>query len=248
MELTKKKLFEVTVSAGLWLAVSALAPAARAGEPAKVLGGEISASVGFFTDYIFRGISQTGEDPAIQGSIDYAHDSGFYLGVWGSNVDFGDDAQLEIDVYGGFSGSIQGFDYDIGAIYYAYPSTAAPLDYWELAASLGHALGPATLTVGVNYSPDNFGETGDAVYVHGDIEVPIPLSGPVGVTLSGSLGYQDISDEANFGVPDYVTWNLGVTFSVWGLDFDVRYFDTDLGLACPSGCDARVVGSVSRSF
>ena len=243
-----EKAFALTLFAGFWLAVVAFVPAAAAAESGKVLGGEISATVGFFSDYVFRGVSQTGEDPAIQGSIDYVHGSGFYLGAWGSNVDFGDDAQTEFDFYGGFSGHAQGFDYDVGAIYYAYPGTVAALDYWEAAASLGHALGPATLTVGVNYSPNNFGETGDAVFVYADIEAPVTLKGPVGLTVSGQIGRQTISNEAKFGLPDYVTWNFGVTLAVWGIDVDVRYHDTDLGRTCAAGCDARVVGSVSRSF
>ena len=60
---------------------------------------EFSANVGYFSDYIYRGGSQTQDGPAIQGGFDMAHESGFYLGTWASNVDFGNSANIEIDFY-----------------------------------------------------------------------------------------------------------------------------------------------------
>lgn len=216
-------------------------------EEKSFLSGEFSANVGFFTDYVFRGISQTGEDPAVQGGFDYAADNGLYAGVWGSNVDFGDDAQLEIDYYGGHAGDIGGFSYDVGFTYYSYPGTEADLNYWEIAGSAGVDLGRVIFTAGINYSPDNFGGTGDAFYVYSEVEVPLPVKGPVGFALGGTIGYQDISDEIGFGVADYVLWDLGVTASVAGFDLDLRYHDTDVGGGC-NICDSRVVFSVSREF
>ena len=67
---------------------------------------EFSANVGYFTDYIYRGGSQTADGPAIQGGFDLGHESGFYLGTWASNVDFGNSAEVEIDFYGGFGGEL----------------------------------------------------------------------------------------------------------------------------------------------
>ena len=65
---------------------------------------EFSANVALATDYMYRGGSQTNEQPAISGGFDYAHSSGVYAGVWASNVDFGDSANIEIDYYGGIGG------------------------------------------------------------------------------------------------------------------------------------------------
>ncbi len=72
--------------------------------------GEFSTTIGFVSEYSFRGIAQSDERPALQGSIDWSHDSGFYAGVWGTNVDFndGDEAQLETDLYAGYSGDLNG--------------------------------------------------------------------------------------------------------------------------------------------
>ena len=81
---------------------------------------EISGNVALTTDYRFRGISQTTSDPAVQGGFDWSHDSGFYLGTWGSNVEFA--GSLELDYYGGFANNINdNIAYDVGFIYYDYP-------------------------------------------------------------------------------------------------------------------------------
>ena len=58
----------------------------------------IEANVGIASDYVFRGFSQTDEEPAISGGFDYGFDNGFYLGTWASNVNFGDDASMEWDL------------------------------------------------------------------------------------------------------------------------------------------------------
>jgi len=60
---------------------------------------EFSANVALSTDYMYRGGSQTNEQPAISGGFDYAHSSGVYAGLWASNVDFGDSANIEFDFY-----------------------------------------------------------------------------------------------------------------------------------------------------
>ena len=73
---------------------------------ASIAQAEITGNASVVSDYNWRGITQTAGDPAIQGGIDYAHDSGFYAGAWGSNVDFGDccDENVETDLYFGWSG------------------------------------------------------------------------------------------------------------------------------------------------
>ena len=88
----------------------------------------LTGNVGFFSQYIFRGLTQTNRDPALQGGFDYAHKSGFYLGAWASNVKWVKDfngatkGSYELDLYGGYKGSINDdFSYDLGLITYRYP-------------------------------------------------------------------------------------------------------------------------------
>src|SRR5690554_6265151 len=100
------------LSVPMFLLVTATAASAQ--EEASKPSDWFSANVAVTTDYTFRGISQTLEEPAVQGGMDLEHPSGLYLGTWGSSVNFGEDltagprAQLELDVYGGFAPSIAG--------------------------------------------------------------------------------------------------------------------------------------------
>ena len=88
---------------------------------------EISANVTLASDYVFRGVSQTDNQLAIQGGFDWGHDSGFYVGTWASNVDsqfFGGatDPQIELDLYAGFANEFSnGLGYDLGYLRYQYP-------------------------------------------------------------------------------------------------------------------------------
>ena len=93
-------------------------------------------NVGIFSQYVFRGVSQTNEKPALQGGLDLAHKSGFYIGTWGSNISWLSDANpavsasLEWDIYGGYKGSLPAdFGYDLGVIYY-YTDTNAKEEFY----------------------------------------------------------------------------------------------------------------------
>ena len=131
---------------------------------------ELSANVALTTDYVWRGVSQTLEDPAIQGGFDFEHDSGFAVGVWGSNVDFwetgdpnDDGANMEFDIYGSYSGEFgDGFSYSVGVIYYMYPGTdsGVDIDWLELNGSLGW--GPVAFAI--NYSSDVYNSSETGVY------------------------------------------------------------------------------------
>lgn len=91
------------------------------------------------SDYLFDGVSQTQNDPAFQASLDWAHDSGFYLGTWASNVDFGagDPANVEIDVYGGFAKEYEsGWGWTAGFAHYTYTGAPSSYDYTELTAGV----------------------------------------------------------------------------------------------------------------
>ena len=89
---------------------------------------DVAFNVGVVSDYVFRGASQTDEEPALQGGVDITAGS-FYAGVWGSNVDFFDDTDAEIDFYGGFRGEAGGFALDGGVIFYAYVNEPNFADY-----------------------------------------------------------------------------------------------------------------------
>lgn len=235
-----------------------LSPAAAAQDKPPI-PGTLSANVALTSEYYFRGISQTDDAPALQGGLDYeveiAKPVSLYLGTWGSNVDFNegagvDGATLELDLYGGVKGSIgdTGLSWSTGFIYYAYPGADSSLnyDFWELQASLGYDFGVAAVTASVNWSPDNFGESGDAWYPRLAVDVPIPGIG--GLTLSGHVAKQYIDDEAAFGTADYVEWGASLTYAIPGLvDVSVTYTDTDIDPAA-DGKEEAVFLTISKSF
>lgn len=221
--------------------------------------GEFSANVALVSEYYFRGISQTDDAPAVQGGFDWSvplgADAGVsaYLGIWGSNVDFNeaggvDGATLEADLYGGLSGSFgeSGLGWDVGAIYYAYPGAASNLnyDFWEGAVALSYDFGVASATASLNYSPEYFGDSGDAWYPKLGLEVPVGKY----LTLSAHVAKQYIQDNAAFGTPDYVDWSVGGTVNVAGFDLNLTYSDTDMSESeCSDAC-GMLLFSVSRSF
>jgi len=223
----------VTATALLAATVMLAAPAAAEeaeAEDTGLFGGELSGNVGFFTDYIYRGVTQTNNEAAIQGGIDYAHGSGFYIGAWGSNVDFvdGDQASVEVDIYAGFSNSLDSIpelSYDVGFLYYWYPGATANLDYdfWEVYFGLGYDFDVAAASFGFAYSPEFFGDTGDAYYYQLGLEVPLPYD----VTIAGGYNFQQFEEAAQ---DDYQDWNIGLGYSLYGVDLSLVYSETvDLG-------------------
>ena len=119
---------------------------------------EVAWNLGVTSDYVFRGYSQTSEDPAIFGGVDVTAGS-FYAGAWASNVDFGDDTDAEVDIYGGYRTEVSGFAVDVGVVGYLYVSqpAGADYDYAEFKAAASRAFGPVTLGAAVYWSPDFFG-------------------------------------------------------------------------------------------
>lgn len=212
--------------------------------------GAFSVTLEGVTDYRDRGLSLSDDSPAIQGSIDWEHDSGFYLGVWASNVDFNDggEAKYELDVYGGYTTEWAGFDWDLMVNGIFYPGASDMLDYdlVEFTVAAERTFGIVKTTAGVTFSPDNFGDSGVAFYPEIGAEIPVMETG---VSVTGSYGFQSIDDKARYGLGDYSDWSAGLAYSWKDIDFALQYIDTNLSKAqCPDGCDATVVFSVSRTF
>jgi len=234
-----------------------------AGAAALVMGSagvhaaSYTGNVAVATDYVFRGVSQTLERPAIQGGFDATFDSGIYAGIWASNVNFNTDASTEMDYYGGFSGTFgcTSCSYKIGFIYYDYDGDPQ-FDYVEAAASVTYG----GLTVGLNYSPEYLGDgTTDAV---GDeVEFYYPYANysyalPADFTLALHVAMNIISEDGVFEPEEdeYTEWSVGVsrTFEeIGGITLGLTYWDTtvdDLFGVDADDADARVVFSASKAL
>lgn len=221
-----------------------------------------SATLTFTTDYVFRGVSQTDSKPAVQGSFDYAHPVGVYLGIWGSNVNSGvSKGGVELDFYAGFARELfTNFNADVSLLYYYYPSGGSDPepDYVEAMLKLDYTFAdlPLSPKLGATYaySPDFFGEDGDANYIGGLLEISLPYE----FTLSGELGYQDVEGDKTTGDGggedggdgfNYYHWRVGLSRDLLGFTLDLSYHDTDEAEFLGDDiADERVVFTVSRSF
>ena len=197
---------------------------------------ELSGDIAFTSDYAFRGISQTEEAPALQGGLSLSDESGFYLSVWGSNVDFLAEGTLELDVMLGWSGDInEDWSTDVGIMRYGYPN--AEIDgsnFWELYGSLSYK----DLTFGLAYSDDYYANSGDFIYAYANYSYSLTDN----LSLDLHVGQNEYDDSS----ASYLDWSIGVSTEVLGAGVSLSYVDTDikdLYLA-----DSRVILTISKSF
>ena len=183
---------------------------------------DVVGNVGLTTNYIFRGITQTDDGPAVSGGFDYEN-SGFYAGIWAYSVDFGDDTTLEVDFYGGYGFSAGGLDFDLGAIYYAYPDSqqlaGEDQDFLEVYGGVSKDFGAFALDGKLSWSDDFYAGTGTAIYLEAGIAIPLTDYVAFDARI-GSSQFDDLSGA------DYEDWQLGLSGEVVGVGWDLRYHDT----------------------
>lgn len=213
------------------------APAAAPTSPHTV-----AYNVGLYSQYIFRGLTQTREDPALQGGVDYTHASGFYAGAWGSNISWLSDGEyyksssIELDLYGGFASTIgeTGIGYNVGLLQYIYPGRKTPginqksAETTEVYGSLSY--GWLTGKVSVVASDGAFGYDNADGSSYSELNLNVPFLD--GYTAIAHYGYQDFTGKTNGtsnSLYDYADWKLGVSksFASHGVTIGGYYTDTD---------------------
>jgi uncharacterized protein (TIGR02001 family) len=249
----KKTILALSLLAPLAFVQPALADGEAAAE--EEASGPWSVTLAVTSDYRFRGQSQNARDVAVQGSVDFESESGLFVGVWASMIDFSDtgdtQSEVEIDFYAGYNFTVgEGTEGSVKATYYYYPEEpfVVPYSYWEFQATLSHDLGGVTLSGEINYSPNYFFESGVGVAVAGGIEVPLSDK----FTASGHVGHQWVDDNFAFGTPDWLYWDIGIGVELGHFALDVCYVDTNLSeVECFFGtdlCEGGVVGTLSISL
>jgi hypothetical protein len=189
-------------------------------------GVTVSGEVNLLSDFRFRGISRSDEDPALQGALTVSTGSGFYLGGRGTTLKDAGDLGL-------------GTSLNAGLMYFAFPDGEGKTDYFEPYASVSHQLGPVEGTLGAKYAWEQAALGGeDLLYLFGEVEAGIPATP---VTLTAQAGRQDAGA---FG--DYWTWSLGARAAFGPVEAGIRYVDTDLP-ALPNQ-DAGLVLSLGVRF
>lgn len=214
---------------------------------AATASAELTGTVTAVSDYNFRGISLSANDPALQGSIDYAHDSGFYAGAWASNIDYGDDVDgdVEVDLYLGLGGGVEdGLGWDIGAVYYLYPGADDIEDYPEFYAGITYG----AFELKQWYTYDYGGTDDNAFYTEANASFELPAN--FGLNLHVGYNYGDAFEDA-----EYVDYSVGVSYTLGHFDLGLAYVDTDLSrgdLLFSDGdvfkSDGRAIFSISTTF
>ena len=241
------------------------APAFAEEETAPPSEFTVTGNVVLTTDYRFRGLSLSGGDPAIQGTINLNHSSGFYVGTWASNLEDSDVyGNMEIDVYGGWTGEVtSGLTADAGLVYYAYPNgKVGDGNYFEPYASLSTTFGPASVKVGAAYAwkQDSLGGE-DNLYLYTDLgagipDTPISLSAHLGYTdgvqspkfLTSLIAASDADDSSLIDTSGGFDYSIGATYNVTDkLSVGVSYIGVE-GYSYDSFSNDAVVGTLKFAF
>jgi uncharacterized protein (TIGR02001 family) len=221
------------------IALAALIPAAAYAQPSEGPALSVEYNAAIVSDYRFRGISYTNRNPAVQGGVDITHSSGLFVGAWLSNIaDYGG-ADIEVDIYGGYGGSLAGFDYTAGVYGYLYPDGRG-VNYVELQSTIARTIGPVTTTLTAAYIPDQK-NSDENLYLSlgGDLAI-----GETPFSLQAGIGRE------NGAYDEKWDWSAGLTCKLDALELSAAYVDSNYGSATEEGRNGRaaVVVSVKAIF
>lgn len=197
---------------------SLLAAALLAALPATSFASSFNWNATLASDYLYRGIDQNDDQPAIQLGAGYAFEGGFYVGAWGSNVDFGDGTDTEIDTFIGWAGDVaEGATLDVQLVRYNYLNEPSGVDYAfnELISKL---------SVGENYL-FTLGYTNDYLNID-ETSLYYGVGGSWGFaehfTFNANIGYTTIGGPLD----NYVDYGLGVSRAFGPATVTLSYIGT----------------------
>lgn len=251
-------MFKKTLIASALLATSSAAMA------------EISGNVALTSDYVFRGVSQTDSQLAIQGGFDYEHESGLYVGTWASNVDSTflggcaagdcDDPQIELDVYAGYGMELaNGVGLDFGVLQYIYPGgdgIPAPANSSPDTTEFYVGASYGDFSVQLNYADElSFIWSNESAW-YLSLGYETTLVNDIGLAIHVGHSFGDAWDvstpsASSVGFPDsYTDWSVGVSKNVAGVDLGLTYTDSNGDDSTMFGdlADSRIVFSISKSL
>jgi len=206
---------------------------------------EVSANVALTSNYVWRGMTQSDNSPAVQGGFDLGL-NGFYIGTWASNIDFNSDASVEIDVYGGYANEIAGITYDINYCQYMYPSETDELNFGEASITLGYDFKLASVSAKYYWGVDtndvsNDSENGWKPEDGFEVGVSVPL--PMDITADATYGdYDEMGQYYSVSVSkSFNQFDLSVAYT--GMDFD-----SNTGGHDGDGSENHLVVTLGASF
>lgn len=234
------KKLKLAILASALVASGAVLAQGKPAEPDYTL----SFNVGAVTDYRYRGLSQSRLRPALQGGADFAHKSGFYVGTWASTIkwikDAGGDADVEVDIYGGYKTTLGAFGVDVGVLRYLYPGSDLAVNPDTTEVYAAGTWGPATLKY--SHAVTNlfgFADSKNSYYV--DLSATFD-TGYWGLSLTPHVGYQKVK---NNSAASYTDWSLTLSKEFMpGLVGSLAYVSTDIDVPMPNGRNAGKSGAV----
>lgn len=234
------KKLKLAILASALVASGAVLAQGKPAEPDYTL----SFNVGAVTDYRYRGLSQSRLRPALQGGADFSHKSGFYVGTWASTIkwikDAGGDADVEVDIYGGYKTTLGAFGVDVGVLRYLYPGSDLAVNPDTTEVYAAGTWGPATLKY--SHAVTNlfgFADSKNSYYV--DLSATFD-TGYWGLSLTPHVGYQKVK---NNSAASYTDWSLTLSKEFMpGLVGSLAYVSTDIDVPMPNGRNAGKSGAV----
>ena len=242
------KLIKLSLAAVLFTAV------VMAEESKSEIG--LSANMALTSNYVWRGMTQSHNSPAIQGGFDIDY-KGIYAGTWASNVNFGDSASIEIDLYAGYANDIYGVTYDLNYCQYMYPNESDELNFGEASLTLGYDFDVVAISAKYYIGVDTNNVENDVLngWEPGDgYEFGVSVALPMDISIDGTYGnYDDKGTQNNpsmnnFG--DYYAVSASKSFGKF--DFSVAYtgmdYDAKDGGHNSNGKEDNVVATLGTSF
>lgn len=209
----------------------------------------VSAELTLVSDYRYNGVSQTDKGPALQGSLDYSHDSGIYVGTWASNLDYGsgDDTNLEWDYYVGYYRDLSDtFGFDLGYAQYTYHGADYSSDYDYGEAYIGFTIATNT-TIYWNHASDYFGF--GAAHDILKLSHTIPL-GDYSLTLTADYNKSADVDKYEWddGEAAYQSYEVALSREINGFNITGTLMTTSIDKDYNDNADTTFVLGVSHGF
>lgn len=221
----------------LSLALTLCVPASgQSGDPRPTLNPEalpdgkrpdaavsVETSVAVVTDYRFRGVSLSNNEPALQAGVELSTRTGLYVGTWSSTIPDYSGAHAEVDAFTGYRHIALGWQFDVGAIGYLYPS-GKNVNGYELYGSASRELAGTTIKAGVSYTPQqsNFGN-GDGAYLFAEVTTNLPNTP---FTLRGHLGHETGVNAGPHG--DKIDWLISIDAALGPTTASLGWIDTNV--------------------
>ena len=213
------------------IAASLLAASATTGSNVVIAESSLTGNAAATSNYIWRGVTQTNDDAAVSGGVDYSHATGIFFGAWNSSLGGGN--QYEQDIYGGYAFSLGPVDMQTGLTRYIYPvNSNAKLDFGELFVNATYSL----FNAGVAITTDKeSAATAQDIYINVGAEFELKK----GLNLAATIG--NIQGKGGVNYPTYSHVNISISKN----DFT---FAIDKNTLAGASGDPRISVTWGQSF